>query len=100
MGDRQRLSTPLIRGVKPFRRLQQPLPTPHSLGSSAMVPSFAQAWGLGRRLVVMVQSNEAAAGALGVSGLEAWRLAAGDGLHEVQPLAGDLSPRRYFRIVF
>jgi aminoglycoside/choline kinase family phosphotransferase len=51
----------------------------------------------------MVQSNEAAAGALGVSGLEAWRLAAGipaDRAAEVQPLTGDVSPRRYFRVVF
>ena len=41
----------------------------------------------------MVQSNEA-------TGLEAWRLAAGEDVAEVQPLAGDVSPRRYFRIVF
>lgn len=48
----------------------------------------------------MVQSNEGTAGAVGVSGLDAWRLTAGEGLHEVQPLTGDVSPRRYFRIVF
>jgi N-acetylmuramate 1-kinase len=48
----------------------------------------------------MVESNEAAAGAWQVSGLEAWRLAAGDDVAEVRPLAGDVSPRRYFRIIF
>jgi aminoglycoside/choline kinase family phosphotransferase len=51
----------------------------------------------------MVQSNEAAAGAAGPSGLDAWRLAAGaagNPVAEVQALAGDVSPRRYFRIVF
>jgi aminoglycoside/choline kinase family phosphotransferase len=51
----------------------------------------------------MVQSNEAVAGVAGPSGLEAWRLAAdaaGHPVAEVQPLAGDVSPRRYFRVAF